>query len=207
MSKHFTDELIEEIRINNDIVDVVSQYVKLDKKSKYYFGLCPFHHEKTPSFSVTPSKQIFYCYGCGKAGNVVNFIMEIENLEYVEALRFLAERARIRLPEDESEEEREKARLREEIIRINTEAARYFYSELHSKNSDRAIEYLRSRSISPQMIKKFGVGYASENWDSLYKHLKKSGYEDKNILNAGLILVDLDSQNFDAAQFIQELVN
>ena len=109
MSNYYPDEIIEEVRISNDIVDVVMEYVKLERKGKDYFGLCPFHKEKTPSFSVVPTKQIFYCFGCGKGGNVIHFIMNIENLEYIEAVKLLAERAGIQLPEGDSREEKEKA--------------------------------------------------------------------------------------------------
>lgn len=188
MHKHFPEELIEEIRLNNDIVDVVSEYVKLERKAKYYFGLCPFHNEKSPSFSVTPSKQIFYCYGCHKGGNVINFIKEIENLDYIEAVKYLADRAKIQLPEGESEEEKEKARLRDSLIKINTEAARFYYNELNTPGNEKAKQYLGNRRISPQTIKKFGLGYSPENWDSLYNHLKAKGFDDGLLLKSGLIL-------------------
>lgn len=184
----YTDELIEEIRLNNDIVDVVSEYVKLDKKGKDYFGLCPFHKEKTPSFSVAPHKQIFYCFGCGKGGNVIQFVMNVENLDYVEAIKLLADRAKIQLPEDDGRKELEKSRLRQEILAINLEAAKYFYENLISANGEAARRYLASRGIKEQTIRKFGLGYSSAQWDGLYKHLSMKSFKDDLILTSGLAL-------------------
>ncbi len=197
MHKHYSEDLIEEIRVNNDIVDVISEYVKLERKGKDYFGLCPFHKEKTPSFSVVPAKQIFYCFGCGKGGNVFQFVMNAENLDYLESIRLLADRARIELPEGESEEEREKARFRESLIKINTEAARFFYNELNAAESEKARVYLQKRRILPQTIKKFGMGYSPENWDSLYKHLAAKGFEDKLLLKSGLVLQNKNGGCYD----------
>jgi len=127
MYNKYSPELIEEILISNDIVSVVSEYVKLEKKGKDYFGLCPFHKEKTPSFSVVPSKQIFYCFGCGKGGNVIHFIMNIEKLDFIEAIKFLAERANINIPESNGREEQEKVKTKDLLFKINKEAARFFY--------------------------------------------------------------------------------
>jgi DNA primase len=166
MNNYYSDEIIEEIRVNNDIVDVVSEYIRLEKKGKDYFGLCPFHKEKTPSFSVVPTKQIFYCFGCGKGGNVFHFIMNAENLDYIESVRFLADRAKIQLSEGESDEEREKARIRNEIISINTEAARFFFNQLSSEHAGKARQYLADRKLKQQTIKRFGLGYSPEEWDS-----------------------------------------
>lgn len=188
MNSYYPEELIEEIRLHNDIVDVVSEFVKLDRKGKDYFGLCPFHKEKTPSFSVVPSKQIYYCFGCGKGGNVIHFIMHAENLDYIEAVRLLADRAKISLPEGEGEEELEKARLRQSVIKLNSEAARFFYNELNSKQGEKAREYLQKRKLSAEIQKKFGLGYSSENWDSLYKYLSSKGYDEKLMLKSGLIV-------------------
>jgi len=186
MRYSYPEEVIEEVRVSNDIVDVVSEYVKLERKGKDYFGLCPFHKEKTPSFSVASGKQIYYCFGCGKGGNVIHFIMNIENIGFLDAVKLLADRARIQLPEGEDEEERRKALLRKEIIRINTDAARFFFNNLG--NNEKAVSYLRKRGINDRTIKKFGIGYASEDWDSLLKHLLKKGYREPDILESGLIL-------------------
>lgn len=192
----YPDELIEEIRLNNDIVDVVSEYVRLEKKSgKYLFGLCPFHKEKTPSFSVTPSMQIFRCFGCGKAGNVFRFIMDIENLGYIDAIKYLAERANIRLPEGNDEEEIQKAALRKAIIDINTEAARFFYQNL--KGHEQAQQYLYKRGLSTRTIKSFGLGYADEAWDTLYKHLKEKGFDNTTLAKSGLFKVNKSGGLYD----------
>lgn len=188
MYSYYTDDLIEEIRINNDIVDVVSEYVKLEKKSKYFFGLCPFHKEKTPSFSVTPSKQMFYCYGCGKGGNVIQFIMGIENLSYIDAVKYLADRAKIQLPEGESAEEIEKAKLRQELLKVNVEAARFFFSQLSSPQGERARQYLKKRNISEQVVRRFGIGYSPEEWEGLFNHLKSKGFEENTIIKSGLVI-------------------
>jgi DNA primase len=186
MYTYYPDELIEEIRLNNDIVDVVSEYVKLERKAKYYFGLCPFHKEKTPSFSVTPSKQIFYCYGCGKGGNVIQFIMNAENLDYIEAVRFLADRARIQLPEGNDQEELEKARLRQKILDVNKEAAKYFHERLKSKHGEQARLYFENRGITNKTLIHFGLGYSPDSGDQLFQYLIKNGYDEKVIVESGL---------------------
>lgn len=188
MSGFYPEEIIEEIRVNNDIVEVVSEYVKLDKKGKDYFGLCPFHKEKTPSFSVVPSKQIFYCFGCGKGGNVFQFVMNIENLDYAETIKHLADRARIQLPEGDSREDMEKARLKQKLLQINTEAARYFHSQLKAPQHRNAAEYLSKRGISENTIRKFGIGYCPEEWDSLFRHFQEKGYARDELLHSGLVL-------------------
>ncbi|OPZ90417.1 MAG: DNA primase [Firmicutes bacterium ADurb.Bin419] len=184
----YPEELIEEIRISNDILDVVGEYVKLEKKGKNYFGLCPFHREKTPSFSVDNTKQMYHCFGCGKGGGVIQFVMDAENLDYIEAIKFLAEKARITLPEGESEEERKKALNSQQIIKINTDAARFYYDLLNDKKISDARLYLEKRKVSEGIIKKFGLGYSSNEWDSLYTFLKSKGYSDEDLLSSGLIL-------------------
>lgn len=192
----YPDELIEEIRINNDILDVVGEYVKLEKKGKSYFGLCPFHKEKTPSFSVDNTKQMYYCFGCGKGGSVIQFIMEAENLDYIEAIKFLAEKARITLPEGGSEEERKRALKIQELIKINTDAARFYYEQLNeSKNSD-ARQYLKDRKVSESVIKKFGLGYSSNEWNLLYNFLKSKNYSDEDLVSSGLILARKNGEGY-----------
>jgi DNA primase len=188
MFNRYPEEIVEEVRTANDIVDVVSEYVKLDKKGKDYFGLCPFHKEKTPSFSVAPNKQIFYCFGCGKGGNVFQFIMNAENLDYIEAVRLLADRARIQLPEGNDEEEAAKAKVRQTLMNINLQAARYFYETLRSHRGDAAREYLKKRGITENTVKKFGIGYSSEDRADLYKYLANKGFEKTDLLKSGLVL-------------------
>lgn len=188
MYSHFPDEFIEEVRTNNDIVDVIAEYVRLEKKGMNYFGLCPFHKEKTPSFSVAPGKQIYYCFGCGKGGNVIHFIMEIEKLDFLESVKLLAERVKIPMPEDEGGEAAEKSRIKHEVAEINKEAARYFFRCLASRAGERARDYLKSRSITEQTARKFGLGYSSEEWDGLYKHLKGQGISEAGIIKSGLVL-------------------
>lgn len=184
----YPEELIEEIRMNNDILDVVGEYVKLEKKGKNYFGLCPFHREKTPSFSVDNTKQMYYCFGCGKGGSVIQFVMDAENLDYIEAIKFLAEKARIALPEGDSEEEKKRALKIQELIKINTDAARFFYEQLNDKRSSAAREYLQKRKVSEGIIKKFGLGYSQGDWDLLYRYLKSKNYSDEDLLESGLVL-------------------
>ena len=169
----YSDDIIEEVRMKNDIVDVVSQYVKLNRRGNTYFGLCPFHNEKTPSFSVTPSKQMYYCFGCGAGGNVYNFVMEYENYTFGEALQHLADRAGVQLPKIEySREAREKAEKRATLLEINKLAASYFYYQLRRENGSQAYTYLINRGVSEDTIKKFGLGYSDKYSDDL---LRESG--------------------------------
>ena len=184
----YPEELIEEIRMSNDILDVVGEYVKLERKGKNYFGLCPFHREKTPSFSVDNTKQMFYCFGCGKGGSVIQFIQNAENLEYIEAIKFLAERVRITLPEGESEEEKKRALKIQEIIKINTDAARFYYEQLNAAENSEARHYLAKRKVPEGIIKKFGLGYSTNEWDSLYKYLRSKNYSDEDLADSGLVI-------------------
>lgn len=193
----YSDELIEEIRINNDIIDVISEYVKLEKKGKYYFGLCPFHREKTPSFSVDQPKQIFYCFGCSKGGNVFQFISLAEKLDFIEAVRLLADRAKIQLPEDEDEEQVEKTRQKQEIMKINLLSARYFFDMLSSKKGEGAREYLKKRGITEHTTRKFGLGYSTGEWDSLLKYLENKGFSEQTILKSGLVISGKNGKLFD----------
>jgi len=197
MSIHYAEEIIEEIRVSNDIVDVISEYVKLDRKGQYMFGLCPFHKEKTPSFSVTPSRQMFHCYGCGKGGNVFHFVMGVENLDFLESVRLLADRARIQLPEGEGEEEKKRIILKQEVLKINVEAARYFHNILNSKTGDKGKDYLINRKISDNSIRKFGIGYSTEDWDGLYKYLSSKGFDDVSLKESGLIIPNKSGSYFD----------
>lgn len=187
----YSDDIIEEVRMKNDIVDVISQYVKLTRKGSSYFGLCPFHNEKTPSFSVTPSKQMYYCFGCGAGGNVYNFIMEYENYSFGEALSHLAGRAGVELPKIEySREAKEKAEQRAALLEINKLAAQYFYYQLRRERGKTAYGYLLGRGLSEETIRKFGLGYSDKYSDALYKYLKSKGYSDDLLRESGLFNVD-----------------
>lgn len=185
---YFSEELIEEIRQRNDIVDVISGYVKLQKKGSSYFGLCPFHNEKSPSFSVSRQKQMYYCFGCGAGGNVITFIMEYENYTFAEAVRLLAERAGVDVPEVEySKEAKERADLKATLLEINKLAAKYFYAQLKTEHGKHAHTYLTRRGLSEETITAFGLGYSNKYSDDLYKYLKTKGYSDELLVKAGLI--------------------
>lgn len=187
----YSDDIIEEVRMKNDIVDVISQYVKLTRRGSTYFGLCPFHNEKTPSFSVTPSKQMYYCFGCGAGGNVYNFVMEYENYSFGEALSYLADRAGVELPKIEySREAREKAEQRATLLEINKLAAQYFYYQLRRESGKTAYDYLTGRGLSEETIRKFGLGYSDKYSDDLYKYLKSKGYSDELLRESGLFNAD-----------------
>jgi len=183
----YPEEVIEEIRSRNDIFDVISGYVKLQKKGSSYFGLCPFHNEKSGSFSVAPHKQMYYCFGCGAGGNVITFIMEYENFTFVEAVKLLADRAGITLPEVEySEENRRAFDLKSKLFEINKLAATYFYHQLQSENGKKAKDYLSNRELSDETINQFGLGYSNMYSDDLYKYFKSKGYQDDILKETGL---------------------
>ena len=184
----YSEDLIEEVRMKNDIVDVISGYVRLQKKGNNYFGLCPFHNEKSPSFSVSRSKQMYHCFGCGAGGNVFTFVMEYENFSFLEALQFLADRAGIELPKMEySKEQKEKADLKSTLLEVNKVAAQYFYMQLMSPNGAVGKEYLNNRGLGDDIIKSFGLGYSNKYSDDLYKFLRNRGYSEDIIRQAGLI--------------------
>lgn len=188
---YYPDELVEEVRAANDVVDVISQYVKLTKKGSNYFGLCPFHSEKTGSFSVSREKQMYYCFGCGAGGNVITFLMEYENATFQEALKTLADRTGIKLPERAAtKEEREASDLKSALLEVNKEAARYFYYQLKAKQGERALGYLKNRQLSDETITKFGLGYANIYSDDLYRYLKQKGYSDSLLSQSGLVRMD-----------------
>ena len=183
----YPDEIIEEVRNQNDIVDVISEYVKLQKKGANYFGLCPFHNEKSPSFSVSPGKQMYYCFGCGEGGNVISFVMKYENYSFIEAVQMLASRAGIELPQvTRSKEEKENADKRSQILTINTLAAKFYYYTLKSEKGALAYHYLRGRELSDNTITGFGLGYSDKYSDSLYKYMKSKGYKDDILKETGL---------------------
>lgn len=188
---YYSDELIEEVRSRNDIVDVVGGYVKLQKKGSTYFGLCPFHNEKTGSFSVSGQKQMFYCFGCGAGGNVLTFVMKYENFTFGEAMQTLAERVGIELPQHEmTNAQKKEADKRTRLLEINKEAAKYFYSLLYGPRGKNAYEYFKKRELSEETMKKFGLGYSDQYSDDLYRYLRAKGYDDQILKESGLVTID-----------------
>ena len=188
---YYPQELIEEVRTKNDIVDVISGYVRIQKKGSNYFGLCPFHNEKSPSFSVSQSKQIFYCFGCGAGGNVITFLMEYENATFQEAVKILADRAGINLPEMEyNEEARQKESRRAKLLEINKEAARYYYYMLRDSRGRTGYQYLSGRSLTDETMKKFGLGFADGSSSDLTAYLRARGYPDELLQESGLLAFD-----------------
>ena len=187
----YPEEVVEEVRMKNDIVDVISGYVKLQKKGSNYFGLCPFHNEKSPSFSVSPSKQMYYCFGCGAGGNVITFVMEYENYSFMEALQMLADRAGVALPKQEySKEAKEAADLRTALLEINRMAANYYYFQLTNPQGEVGYRYLRDRQLTDDTIRHFGLGFANKTSDDLYRYLRAKGYDDKILKETGLVTIE-----------------
>ncbi len=182
----YSEELIEEVRVNNDIVDVISQYVILKRSGRNFFGLCPFHKEKSPSFSVSPDKQIFHCFGCGVGGNVIHFISKIENINFRETIELLANRANIKLPTLNNYEDDKKAMLREKVYQINEETAKLYHQNLYNQNSKQAQEYIKKRKLDNKTLKSFMIGY-SGRFDELYRYLKDRGYTEEEILASSLV--------------------
>ena len=189
--QHFLDELIA----RSDIVDVVGSYVQLTRKGANLFGLCPFHSEKTGSFSVSPDKQIYYCFGCKRGGGVVNFIMEEENLTFPEAVRFLAKRAGMEVPEEESD--REQSRRRQRMLELNREAARFYYQLLQQPEGEAVREYLDRRRIRRSTAVKFGMGAAPDAWDTLLTAMTRRGYTKAELLDAGLVVQNKNGGLYD----------
>ncbi len=183
----YSDEIIEEVRSRNDIVDVVGQYVHLQKKGANYFGLCPFHNEKSGSFSVSGHKQMYYCFGCGAGGNVITFLMKYDNLTFQEAVKQLADRAGVKLPDEDNSEAAKAMRDKKQILLdINKEAAKYYYYQLRSPNGQKGMEYFRGRKLSDETMQHFGLGFSNVTSDDLVQHLRKLGYKDAQIIEAGL---------------------
>ena len=183
----YSEELIEEIRNSNDIVDVISQYVILKRSGRNFFGLCPFHKEKSPSFSVSPDKQIFHCFGCGVGGNVIHFVSKIENLDFRETLELLANRANIQLPTlDNSYQDNKKAMLKAKVYQINEIAAKFYHENLYKPTSKEAQEYIKKRKLDNRTLKSFLIGY-SGTFDELYKLLKQKGFTEEEILASSLV--------------------
>mgnify|MGYP004567479889 FL=1 len=182
----YSDEIIEEVKQSNDIVEVISQYVHLKRSGRNFFGLCPFHNEKSPSFSVSPDKQIFHCFGCGVGGNVITFIGKIEGIGFKESIEALAERANIQLPTTENNVDSKKEELKSKVYKVNTFAAEYYHKRLYQKEAKAAQEYIKKRKINSETLESFKIGY-SGNFDELYQALKKEGFKDPEILESGLV--------------------
>mgnify|MGYP005798450911 FL=1 len=181
----FSQDFLQELSDRNPIEDVVGEYVQFTKRSgQNLFGLCPFHSEKTPSFSVSPSKQIYHCFGCGKGGSVINFIMEIENLSFPEAVEFLARRAGMKVPEQQSDPGKPK---RDRLYALNRDAARFFYEQLSTPAGAAAGDYMLRRGITPGTARRFGLGCAPESWDALCSAMKEKGYTERELYDAGLV--------------------
>ena len=182
----YSDELIEEIRTSNDIVDVISQYVILKRSGRNFFGLCPFHKEKSPSFSVSPDKQIFHCFGCGVGGNVIHFVSKIENLDFKDTIEMLANRANIEFPTLNNFEDDKTAKLKSRIYQINEETAKFYHENLYKPTSKQAQEYIKKRRLDNKTLKSFLIGY-SGNFDELYRMLKSKGFSNEEILASSLV--------------------
>jgi len=183
----YTDDIIEEVRLKNDIVDVISGYVKMKRTGANYFGLCPFHNDKNPSFSANSAKQMYYCFSCGAGGNVFTFIMNYENYTFPEAVKMLADRAGIKLPEyEDTKENREKQNRRQKLLDINKEAGNYFYYQLRSPQGSVGMDYFRRRELSDETMKKFALGYSNKTSNDLCNYLKHKGFSDDLIIESGV---------------------
>ena len=182
----YSDELLEEVRSRNDIVDVISQYVVLKRSGRNYFGLCPFHNEKSSSFCVSPDKQIFHCFGCGVGGNVFHFIMKIENINFIESVQMLAERAGINLPTISSYEDEKRAKLKAKVLDVNQFAAEFYHNNLYKPTSKIAQEYIKKRKLDNNTLKAFMIGFSGK-FDELYQALKIEGFGEEEILASGLV--------------------
>lgn len=182
----YSDEILEEVRSRNDIVDVISQYVTLKRSGRNYFGLCPFHNEKSPSFSVSPDKQIFHCFGCGVGGNVFHFITKVENVSFVESVQILAERANVNLPSVNNFEDEKVAKLKAKVYDVNEFAAEFYHKNLYKPTAKSGQEYIKKRKLDNNTLKAFKIGFSGE-FDELYRALKKEGFGEEEILASGLV--------------------
>ena len=182
----YSDEILNEVRESNDIVEIISQYIHLKRSGRNYFGLCPFHNEKSPSFSVSPDKQIFHCFGCGVGGNVFSFISKIEGVGFKEAVEILAEKSNINLPQDSNEEDSKKEILKSKVYKVNSFTAEYYHKRLYKSESKSGQEYVKQRKINKETLENYNLGF-SGNFDELYKALRKEGFYDEEILESGLV--------------------
>ena len=192
----YSDELLEEIRNSNDIVDIISQYVVLKRSGRNFFGLCPFHKEKSPSFSVSPDKQIFHCFGCGAGGNVFHFMSKIENIGFVDSVKILADRANIVLPTLDNAGDAKKEKLKAKVYEINQIAAEFYHENLYKPTSKIAQDYVKKRKLDNKTLKTFTIGYAGK-FDELYRELVKKGYTEEEMLASSLILKNDNGQFID----------
>ena len=182
----YSDEIIDEVRQTNDIVDIISQYVHLKRSGRNFFGLCPFHNEKSPSFSVSPDKQIFHCFGCGVGGNVFTFLTKIEGISFVEAVQTLAERSNIQLPTLENNQDSKREELKAKVYKVNEFTAQFYHENLYKPESKIAQEYIKKRKLTNETLKSFRLGFSGK-FDELYKALRKEGFQDLEILESGLV--------------------
>ncbi len=204
----YSPDVIEEVRIRNDVVELIGSYVSLVRKGAYHFGLCPFHKEKSASFSVSQERQGFYCFGCGAAGNVFTFLMKLENYTFLEALSFLANRAGYKLPEKTSTPAAKKnAQLRERLYEVNKIAARFFYDNLISSSGSVALDYLSKRMLSPQTIKRFGLGYSPSDRKALYNHLLSSNVDMELMEQSGLVKFDNNVRDMFSGRLIFPIID
>ncbi len=184
--QRYSDEIIDEIRQTNDIVDIISQYVHLKRSGRNFFGLCPFHNEKSPSFSVSPDKQIFHCFGCGVGGNVFTFVTKMEGINFIEAVQMLAERSNIQLPTLEGKGDSAKELLKSKVYKVNEFAANYYHQNLYKPESKIAQEYIKKRKLTNETLKSFQIGFSGK-FDELYQELKKQGFEEPEMIESGLV--------------------
>lgn len=192
----YSDEIIEEVRQTNDIVDIISQYMHLKRSGRNYFGLCPFHNEKSPSFSVSPDKQIFHCFGCGVGGNVFTFLTKIEGINFIEAVQMLAERSNLQLPTIENKGDIVKEELKAKVYKVNEFTANYYHENLYKPEAKIAQEYIKKRELTNETLKSYKIGYSGK-FDELYQALKKEGFEEKEILESGLVNKNENGKYFD----------
>lgn len=185
--ERYNDEILDEIRSRNDIVSTISQYMTLKRKGRNYFGLCPFHNEKSPSFSVSPDKQIFHCFGCGVGGDVINFVKKIENIGFLDSVRLLAEKSGIQLPNDISKAEEENIKLKNRVYKINELAAKFYHENLYKPTSKIAQDYIKKRKLNNATLKSFLIGYASNSSNELLRYLKEQGFTEEELLASCLI--------------------
>lgn len=181
----FGEDFLERLTSRLDIVDVVSKYVRIERRGGNYFGLCPFHAEKTPSFSVSAEKQIYHCFGCGAGGGVINFIMRIENLEFHDAIEMLAKQVNLPLPEENRSNEAVRRKI-ERFAALNADAARHFYGNLSSEEGKPVLNYIKRRALKPETVNRFGMGFSKDSWDDLINAMRKKGYTDSELTETGL---------------------
>ena len=187
-------DFLDELHDRSDVVDVISSYVQLRQRGRLYTGLCPFHSEKTPSFTVYPDTQSYYCFGCGNGGDVITFIKNYENLDYIEAVKLLADRAGIQMPDDSDQDD---ANRKKRTLEANRLAARFFFKTLNSNEGREARGYLRRRGLTDETITKFGIGYAPDSWNKLRDYLASKGFKDSELVEASLCFMGKNGRAYD----------